>query len=138
MAVSRYLNHIRDIVVALPEYTALGLTKKDIVIRYTPQVKDRLPQDYPAISIAYDYNQRERWAPIDNLNLYLSIEMKVFEQAEDLADAIRNALRDYKYADNCLTIFATFDNGGDGSPIYQEKRNTFEVVLEFETRIKAS
>jgi hypothetical protein len=130
-----FINLYRDTIVNMSEFQAVGLTKKDINARYEPQTKDRNPTEYPAIALYYDFNQRERWAPIDNLNLFIKISMKQFEQVRTLAEAIRNKFHMFMDGSTCVTVYKSFLNGGDPQPIFNDKLNAWEVILEFEIAI---
>jgi len=130
-----FINLYRDIIINMAEFQAAGLTKKDINSRFAPQTKDRRPEQFPAVSLYYDFNQRERWAAIDNLNLFIKISMKEFEQVRTLAEAIRNKFHMFQDATTCITVYKSFLNGGDPQPIYNETLNTWEAILEFEIAI---
>lgn len=127
-----FIDVYRGIISGLPEFGAVGLTHDDIVKRFAPQIKDRRPEQFPAIALIYDFNNRERWAAIDNVELTIQIEMKVFDDVQTLSEAIRNKLHLFTYADACLTVYKSWHNGGAGQPMYNESHNTYESLLNFE------
>lgn len=133
--INKFIDHIRDIVVQMPAFTAVNLTKKDIARRYNPMVKDRRPEDFPAIALIYDFNLRERWAPIDKINFIFQIEMKAFDDVQTLAEAIRDQFDRYSFADANVNIFIMWHNGGDAQPSYNKDHNTYWSILKFETRL---
>lgn len=133
--INLFIDHLRDIIIAMPEFTAVKLSKRDIARRYNPAIKDRRPEDFPAIAIVYDFNSRERWAPIDNVNLILQIEMKDFDDVQVLAEALRDKFDQYEAVDGSLIIYKMWHNGGDPQPIFNEKHTTYWSVLKFECRI---
>lgn len=133
--INRFIDHVRDIIVVMPEFAAVNLGKDDISRRYNPTVKDRAPNEYPAIALSYDFNNRERWAPIDNVNFFIQIEMKAFDDVQTLAEAIRDKFDQHKAVDGPLIIHIMWHNGGDTQPIYHEPHNTYFSLLKFETRL---
>lgn len=135
--VPAFIDVIRGVIVALPEFSATGLSMKDINRQYLPQVKDRRPEDYPAISIMYDFDKRARWAPIDKVHLFLTIEMKAFDDTQTLSEAMRAALDQYQTYDAAsgLVIYKMFHDGGGNQPMYIVSRSTYQSVLEFECEL---
>lgn len=127
-----FIDTYRDLIVAMPEFVAVGLSKKDIVKRFAPQIKDRRPEEFPAIAIVYDYDKRERWAAIDNLNLNIEIEMKAFDDVQTLSEAIRKKFDRFVYADDTITIYKSFYNGGLPQPDYHVDHQTYFSILIFE------
>ena len=133
--INLFIDHVRDIIIVMPEFVAVDLTKKDIARRYNPAIKDRGPSEWPAVALIYDFNNRERWAPIDNVNFVIQIEMKAFDDVQVLAEAIRDRFDQHKFADPDLIIHIMWHNGGDAQPIYNEMHNTYFSILKVETRL---
>lgn len=133
--INKFIDHVRDRIVVMPAFIAVNLSKRDITRRYNPEVKDRRPEDFPAIALVYDFNNRERWAPIDNVNLLIQIEMKEFDDVQVLAEAIRDEFDQHKFADDSLIIHIMWHNGGDPQPIFNKDHTTFWSVLKFECRL---
>lgn len=135
--VPAFIDVIRGVIINLPEFAATGLTMKDINRQYLPQVKERRPEDYPAISIMYDFDKRARWAPIDKVHLFLTVEMKAFDDTQTLSEAIRFALDQFSTYDPVtqLIIYKMFHDGGGNQPMYIMSRSTYQSVLEFECEL---
>lgn len=133
--ISAFIDVVRDIIVVMPEFVAAKLGKEDISRRFNPQVKDRKPNEFPAIALVYDFNNRERWAPIDNTNFLIQIEMKDFDDTRILAEAIRDKFDQFMTSKPGIIVYKMWHNGGDPQPIYNEKHNSFFSILKFETRL---
>jgi hypothetical protein len=132
--INTFIDHIRNNIIVMPEFTAVNLGMNDINRRYNPKVKDRKPNEYPAIALSYDFNNRERWAPIDNVNFFIQIEMKEFDDVQTLAEALRDKFGNrYQAVDGVLIIHGMWHDGGDTQPIYHEAHNTYFSLLKFKT-----
>jgi len=134
--VEAFVNHAMEVIEGLPAFAAAGLTRNDIGRRFRPQTVEPRPENYPAVAVIYDFDDREIWAPIDKINLVIQIDMKRFEQASALSLAIRDVLHDYKtVVDGVFVLYGCFHRGGTPQPIYNSKSNTYEVLMTFESRL---
>ncbi|MFA5152619.1 MAG: hypothetical protein WC554_08685 [Clostridia bacterium] len=126
-----FINQIRTQVVAQPQFTT-DFTTELIYRQYLPTVKE---PKFPCITLVYEEESEEIFAPLSNGMLYVGIHMKDFNKVGTAIHWIGQCLHNYVMSTTgVLTIFQCHKKGTPPSPIWDESKQTWEASLAFEVR----
>ncbi len=130
--ISAFIKYAKRRVAAQPWFGEKGLTNQRIYRQFLSQVKN---PEFPCISLAYEIDQREVFANIDNLHLFMTVHAKEFDFAEEIAKLISDTMHLHTYADDQLTIYKCHDVGIPTVPSFNKHLNCWEAIVEFDCRI---
>lgn len=136
------IDNLRGKLLANPDIVGFGFTKQNIYRRYNPKIKAETAK-YPAITISYDPNSRELWAPVDNYQIFFELRLKDYDDALAVIDLVGDTLHLYTYSGGCvdeadkslstqLVIYKCWLRGGPPAPMFDQTTNAWGATLEFE------
>lgn len=132
--VMRFVDLVRNRMLSDVQIIGAGFTKKSMYRQFLSQKKpDEIT--YPCMTICYDRDQREKWAAIDKLTLYISLHTKTFEDTVQAVEYVINLLHDFKDASTCVTVYHCWHEGGPPVPMYNKELNCWEATLGFSVSI---
>lgn len=129
-----FIDLVRDRMLTIPLVIEKGFIKKTLYKRFVSQMKPETVK-YPCMTLCYDMDKRGVWAPVDDLKLYLTVHMDVYEDMMPIVDAVVDSLHLFMDASTCVTVYKCWNCGGPPAPMYNEKTNRWEATLEFDVSI---
>lgn len=123
-----FIKHIKRKLSGMPWFSENGLTTQTIYRQYLPQVKN---PSYPCLTLAYEIDQREVFADVDDIRLYVMAHTKEFDGAEVLGNLIADSLHKYTYSDDTLIVYNCLDVGIPTTPSWNRDQNCWDTIVEF-------
>lgn len=131
--IPKFIDHIRDILVVLPDLTSRGVGKTHIYRQFAPQLKD---PSAPHVILSYEIDKRDVGLDIDDFHFYVKVHIQERAQdAEIVGKAVIDALHNHKYSDNNIVVHKMFDVGGPVQPWFDKELNHWEAIMEFEVSL---
>lgn len=122
--------HYFDLIVAMPEAIALGITKAVCYRQYITQIKD---PKFPCVTMMLRDRDLDKSLNVRCLDMFLTLHTKkTDEECSDLGDAIQSALHNYKHSNAFFNIYDTTSTGSGSTPVWDKDFNCWQQVLKFE------
>lgn len=135
------IDNLRTKLLTNEDLVGYGFTKQNIYRRFNPKAKKETVV-WPTITISYDPNSREKWAAIDNIQVFFELRLKDYDDALAVIDLVGDILHMYRYSGGCvnesdsslstyITIYKCWLEGGPPAPIFYQEENAWGTTLEF-------
>jgi len=126
-----FINQIRSRIVEQPQFTT-GFNAELIYRQYLPTVKE---PKFPCITLVYEEESEEVFAPLSNGMLYIGIHKKDFNAVQSAIYWIGQCLHNYMVSvPDVVTIFQCHKKGTPPSPVWNDDQQSWGAMLAFEVR----
>lgn len=127
-----FITQIRSRIVEQPSFSTTGFNQSLIYRQYLPTIKE---PKFPCITLVYEEENEEVFAPLSNGMLYVGIHHQDFNSVQTTIHWLGQCLHNYTVlVTDTVIIYQCHKKGTPPSPVWDEKNQAWEASLAFEVR----